>query len=84
MTDDEWNSSFLYYQGLYEEADAEFSCAMDMIYEMYGHEIGNENWRVDFHKCAIVIGNDLSNEIDEMDESYADQLDRAFPERHRW
>lgn len=79
MTDDEWNSSFLYYQGLYEEADAEFSCAMDMIYEMYGHEIGNENWRVDFHKCAIVIGNDLSNEIDEMDESYADQLDRLFP-----
>lgn len=33
MTDDEWNSSCEYYQGLCSEAQASLKCAMDSLYE---------------------------------------------------
>lgn len=79
MTDAEWNSSFRYYQDLYEESEAEFTCAMATIYEMYNREIGNERWKVDFCKCAVVIGGNLPDDVEERDESYVDQLDRIFP-----
>ena len=82
MTDDEWNSSCEYYQGLCSEAQVSLKCAMDSLYEIYGELIGDKEWRVDFDECAIVIGGFTrdGNGKTAREESYVDQLSRLYPE----
>lgn len=79
MTDEEWESSKEYYQGLCRDAQASMQYAMDTLYELYGDIIGQREWRVDFRECAITIGKQAQDYKSERDESYIDQISRLYP-----
>lgn len=80
MTDEEWESSCDYYQKLCQEAQVSFKSAMDSLYEIYGDQIGEEEWKVDFKSCAIVVGDEPSRiQHDKSEEPFTEQLNRLYP-----
>lgn len=83
MTDDEWQSSLDYYRYLCVEANESLKCAMDTLYELYGDQIGNKRWHVDFKRCMIVVdGGGEMTWMDGQEEQYNDQMARLYPPEH--
>ena len=83
MTDEEWDSSLAYYKAQCEDAQFSLRCAMEAVYEMYGHKIGKNLYHIDFSQCAIVVGDPSEKSFDADAESFADQMDRLYPRDHR-
>ena len=81
MTDDEWNSSLEYYKDLLQEAKIVKQLAMDEIAEIYKDDIQGELWYIDFNRCTLVIGADISTCVPkEKFEQFNEYLDRLYPE----
>lgn len=80
MTDEEWQSSCEYYQNLCLEAKTSLQLALESLYELYGEQIGDEPWYVDFSDCSIVVGkNSKKSKRGGSDEPYNEQLNRLYP-----
>lgn len=81
MTDEEWESSLEYYDDKMQEAKLAKQFAMEEIVEIYKNEIDNQKWYIDFSRCYLVVGADISEcAPKEKFEQYSEYLDRLYPE----
>lgn len=85
-TDEEWESSYNYFNTLKEEANLKYELAKKEIKKIYKELIGESSWYIDFRSNLLVVDDPLktiSNKLNSKKrEPYSNKLTRIYPENY--